>query len=240
MSVTWLLLGAALAVAIAAAAYRLGALSAGGAAGAVLVGTLTFGIGGLAPAVLLILFFVSSSGLSRLGKTRKRSLAATFSKGSRRDLGQVVANGAVAAALSVVYGLGRDPIWLAGVAGALAAALLFAWLRPSTSLPAAAAASILLVSSPIFHRVSRMCLTDALLALGLIGALCAVARDPRLARRRSLWTFSACSAAAILVKGVAGLLPLLILALFAVLNRRGERPDAQRIAQAVLLTAALA
>ncbi len=126
------------------------------------------------------------------------------------------------------------------LAGALAAALLFAWLRPSTSLPAAAAASILLVSSPIFHRVSRMCLTDALLALGLIGALCAVARDPRLARRRSLWTFSACSAAAILVKGVAGLLPLLILALFAVLNRRGERPDAQRIAQAVLLTAALA
>ncbi len=127
MSVTWLLLGAALALVIAAAAYRLGALSAGGAAGAVFVGTLTFGIGGLAPAVLLILFFVSSSGLSRLGKARKRSLAATFSKGSRRDLGQVFANGAAAAALSVVYGLGRDPIWMAGIVGALGAVNADTW-----------------------------------------------------------------------------------------------------------------
>jgi len=127
VSVTWLLLGAALAVAIAAAAYRLGSLSASGAAGAILVGTLTFGIGGLAPAVLLILFFVSSSGLSRVGKGQKRSMAAAFSKGSRRDVGQVFANGALAAALSVGYGLTHDPLWLAGVAGALAAVNADTW-----------------------------------------------------------------------------------------------------------------
>ena len=127
MSWTSLLLGALLAAAIAAAAYALGSLSASGALGAVLVGTLTFGVGGLIPAILLILFFVSSSALSRLGKARKRAVAAAFAKGSRRDLGQVLANGSIAAALSVAFGMTGQPLWLAGVVGALAAVNADTW-----------------------------------------------------------------------------------------------------------------
>jgi len=126
------------------------------------------------------------------------------------------------------------------LAAALAATLLFLWLRSSTSLFAAVAASILLISSPLFHRVSRMCLTDALLALFLIAGLSVLHRDPRLTRQSSLWLFATFSAAAILTKGVAGLLPLLILSLFALLNRRAEHPCWRHLLHAWLLAGALA
>jgi uncharacterized protein (TIGR00297 family) len=127
LSGTSLLVGGLLAAAIAFGAYLLGSLSTSGALGAILVGTLTFGVGGVIPAALLILFFVSSSALSRLGKSHKLSVAAAFAKGSRRDLGQVLANGSMAAALSVAYGVTGQPLWLAGVVGALAAVTADTW-----------------------------------------------------------------------------------------------------------------
>jgi len=116
-----------LAVVVAVGAHAAGSLSRSGAAAAVIVGTLTFGVGGPLPAVLLLLFFLSSSGLSRVGGARKRSVAIAFSKGGRRDHGQVLANGALAALLSVGYGLTHSPLWLAGLAGALAAVNADTW-----------------------------------------------------------------------------------------------------------------
>lgn len=120
-------LAAVVAAAIAAAALALGALSPSGAVGAFGVGAVTFGLGGLTPAALLVLFFVSSSALSRLGGSRKREVAAAFSKGHRRDLGQVLANGSAAAGASVLYGLTSSELWLAAVVGALAAANADTW-----------------------------------------------------------------------------------------------------------------
>ncbi len=108
-------------------AYLVQALSMSGAVAATAVGGLTFGIGGLVPAVLLLLFFVSSSGLSRLGGGRKRALAPAFAKGGRRDHGQVLANGGLAAALAIGYGLGGQVIWLVALAGALAAVNADTW-----------------------------------------------------------------------------------------------------------------
>lgn len=87
----------------------------------------TFGAGGVVPGVLLILFFVSSSLLSRVGGGRKRALHAKFAKGGRRDHWQVLANGLTAAILSVLYGTSADPLWLAGIAGALAASNSDTW-----------------------------------------------------------------------------------------------------------------
>jgi uncharacterized protein (TIGR00297 family) len=75
----------------------------------------------------MILFFVSSSALSRVGGKRKGAVAAAFSKGSRRDAGQVAANGAAAAAFAVAYGLTGQLSWLGAVAGALAAANADTW-----------------------------------------------------------------------------------------------------------------
>lgn len=122
-----LALGLLLALAIAALARRAGALSLSGMAAATLVGAVTFGIGGWAPAILLVTFFVSSSGLSQIGGRRKRALTEKFRKGSTRDFMQVMANGAAAALLAAVYGLGFGPIWLAGATGALAAATADTW-----------------------------------------------------------------------------------------------------------------
>lgn len=127
MSLPDLALGAAAAAGIAAVAFALGALSPSGAAGAWVVGTVTFGLGGLTPAVLLVLFFVSSNVLSRLGGERKQEVAAAFSKGHRRDLGQVLANGGVAAMCSLLLGLTGNGLWLAAMVGALAAANADTW-----------------------------------------------------------------------------------------------------------------
>ena len=127
MNLSSLLPGTLLAVGIAAAAYALGSLSASGAAAAVVVGILTFGVGGLGPAAMMVLFFVSSSALSKFGGTRKRLVASAFSKSSRRDAGQVAANGGLAAAFSVLFGITGDLLWLAAIAGALAAANADTW-----------------------------------------------------------------------------------------------------------------
>jgi uncharacterized protein (TIGR00297 family) len=119
--------GFLLAAAVAFLAHRLGSLTRGGAGAAVLVGGLTFGAGGVLAGALLLLFFVSSSLLSRLGRRRKRGVAAQFEKSGRRDQGQVLANGSVAAALAVAYGVTGEPGMLVGLAGALAAVNADTW-----------------------------------------------------------------------------------------------------------------
>ncbi|NIM93597.1 MAG: DUF92 domain-containing protein [Anaerolineales bacterium] len=122
-----ILIGFFLAALIAFAGYRAGALTLDGAAGAVLVGGVTFGFGGWLPAVLLILFFVSSSALSRIGRSRKRDLSSAFAKTGQRDISQVLANGLMAATSSAIYGVTNETIWLAGLAGALAAVNADTW-----------------------------------------------------------------------------------------------------------------
>ena len=89
-------LGFGLALLVSLAAWRTRALTPGGAAAATVLGTLVFGLGGLAWAVLLLGFFISSSGLSRAFGRRKATLNEKFSKGSQRDAAQVAANGGVA------------------------------------------------------------------------------------------------------------------------------------------------
>jgi uncharacterized protein (TIGR00297 family) len=119
--------GFLLAAVVAGAAYSLGSLTPGGAAAAVVVGGLTFGLGGLVPGLLLILFFVTSSALSRLGPRRKAGVAARFEKGGRRDAGQVIANGGAASVLAVAYGFAGAPVLMAALAGALAAVTADTW-----------------------------------------------------------------------------------------------------------------
>jgi uncharacterized protein (TIGR00297 family) len=119
--------GFILAIVVAAGAYAAGSLSRSGAFAAIVVGTLTFGIGGPLPGALLLLFFISSSLLSRVGGAKKRKVAAAFAKGGRRDHGQVMANGALAALLCVGFGLTGDSVWLAGLTGALAAVNADTW-----------------------------------------------------------------------------------------------------------------
>jgi uncharacterized protein (TIGR00297 family) len=127
VSIERIALGLVLGIGVSAFAYLTGHLTVNGALMAALVGGLTFGVGGLIPAVLLILFFLSSSILSRLGAERKRALAAKFAKGGRRDTGQVLANGGIPVILAVLYGLTGGNLWLVGLVGALAASTADTW-----------------------------------------------------------------------------------------------------------------
>jgi uncharacterized protein (TIGR00297 family) len=87
----------------------------------------TFGLGGWLAAILLITFFVSSSVLSRIGKEVKGKVATEFAKGGQRDHGQVFANGGLAALFAALFGLSGQVVWIAGLAGALAAVNSDTW-----------------------------------------------------------------------------------------------------------------
>jgi len=122
-----LLLGLALSAAIALLAYWRRSLSASGAAGAVLVGTTVFGLGGLGWGATLVAFFVSSSALSRFRQGAKAEVARDFAKGGRRDLAQTLANGGVGAGVAALSLAFPHPSTLAAFAGAMAAVTADTW-----------------------------------------------------------------------------------------------------------------
>ncbi|HWF44526.1 MAG TPA: DUF92 domain-containing protein [Candidatus Kapabacteria bacterium] len=102
-----LLLGLVFSLAIAVLAWRLRALDISGAIGAVIVGTIIFGIGGLTASIALVAFFISGSILSALpldSKRREKKKMAgdtiglgTLQMGVGRNWKQVVANGGLPA-----------------------------------------------------------------------------------------------------------------------------------------------
>ena len=125
-SVGLLLVAFTVAVAFGLAAYavrfldRSGALAASGLAFSVVV----LGPGWVLPGVT---FFVLSSLLSKAGRTRKAASEARAEKGSRRDAGQVLANGGVAWALLVAYIFVPSDALYWGYVGAFAAAAADTW-----------------------------------------------------------------------------------------------------------------
>jgi len=123
-----LLFGFLLGALIAILAWRVHALSASGAAAAAVTGGLIFGLGGLPWAALLLAFFISSSGLSKAYARRKASVNEKFSKGSRRDWGQVLANGGLGALLAVAHAAFPAQVWpWLAFAGAMAAVNADTW-----------------------------------------------------------------------------------------------------------------
>lgn len=96
-------------------AWYLRALTASGVFAATILGGLVFGFAGLPWAILLVVFFFSSSLLSRLFENRKRGVMKIFAKGGRRDLAQVAANGGVPALIVVglAFGLSVPTAWIA-------------------------------------------------------------------------------------------------------------------------------
>lgn len=130
-----ILLSLALAALVAGGGYRARALSGSGAAAAMGVGALVFGLGGPVWGLLLVFFFVSSSALSLWRAEDKREAEGRSSKDSRRDWGQVLANGGLGAVLALLQAAGRAGWlpWLAEVdllpafAGLMAAVTADTW-----------------------------------------------------------------------------------------------------------------
>ena len=122
-----LVIGLILSTIIALLAYRREALTASGAGGAILVGTVTFGFGGWIWGLVLLAFFAASSVLSRYRRADKQELADKFLKGSQRDLGQVLANGGLAALISLLHFHSPAPALLAAFLGSIATVNADTW-----------------------------------------------------------------------------------------------------------------
>ncbi|MFM7322252.1 MAG: DUF92 domain-containing protein [Armatimonadota bacterium] len=115
-----------LALGVGVLAWRVRALSAGGAIAAAAVGWAHGAGAGRLGAGALIAFFVTSTLLSKLGKRRKDALG--FEKGGTRDHWQVLANGGVSAmaALVLLVAPGNTAAQ-AALLGALATATADTW-----------------------------------------------------------------------------------------------------------------
>ncbi len=155
--------GLVLAAGIAALAYRVHALTLSGAFAAWAVGTVVFGIGGWPASGALLTFFATSSVLSRWRHRRKQSLG--YEKGGRRDAGQVLANGGVAALclLLTIFGVKAGTLLFLA---ALAAANADTW---ATEIGSAAG------GRPYDIRTGRQAKAGTSGAVSLLGTLAALA-----------------------------------------------------------------
>lgn len=119
--------GLILATGIAFAARRARSLSRGGAAAAILLGTVAVAAGWDWGA-LIIVYFVSSSVLSRMGRAYKeRRTSPIVAKGGERDAVQVLANGALFGGAALASLIHPHVRWIALGAGSLAASAADTW-----------------------------------------------------------------------------------------------------------------
>ena len=120
-----LLIGLALSTGVAYAAYRKGSLSTSGLYAAAVLGTLVFALG-LLFWTIMILFFVSSSLLSKL-KHQNKARVQEFAKAGPRDWLQVAANGAVGLVFAAAYWASGDHLYTVGYIAAFASVNSDTW-----------------------------------------------------------------------------------------------------------------
>ena len=119
--------GLVLAALISLVARKARSLTVGGALTATLIGTAAVAAG-WSWGALLIAYFVSSTLLSRSGRSLKEQRTASIvEKGGERDAMQVLANGAIFAGAAIAMLLRPDVRWVALGAGSLAAAAADTW-----------------------------------------------------------------------------------------------------------------
>lgn len=139
---TWVT-GTALAAVIALTAVHSHALTRSGAVAAWMAGTVAMGAG-WDWGILLIVYFVTSSALSRYRRAEKaRRSAGRSAKPGPRDATQVAANGSVYALAAVAYWAAPHPTWQAVGLGALAASAADTWATEIGSLARATPRSVI-------------------------------------------------------------------------------------------------
>jgi uncharacterized protein (TIGR00297 family) len=117
-------IGVVLAIIIGVVAFALRFLKASGAVATFLLASLVYGVGGWKWTVPILTFFILSSLLSKMGKSRKEGAESVFEKSGTRDVGQVAANGGVAGIVVLLQYLFQDvnfyPIYLGTIAAVTA------------------------------------------------------------------------------------------------------------------------
>jgi hypothetical protein len=146
-----------------------------------------------------------------------------------------------AAVPAKLFGISHLTLRLSSVLfAAVGVGLVFLWGAEITRWQAGVAAALLLVSNRLWDTLGALCMTDAMLVTCCIGAFYALYSDPWLESRACLLGFAAAFAGAILTKGVAGMLPLLVLGLYWIVAPRKYRPTFRRACLAVGLAALFA
>jgi len=119
--------GLLLAAFISIVSRKARSLTIGGAIAATMIGTVAVAAGWNWGA-LLIIYFASSTLLSRSGRSLKEARTASIvAKGGERDAVQVLANGATFAGAAIAMLVQPDSRWIALGAGSLAAAAADTW-----------------------------------------------------------------------------------------------------------------
>lgn len=154
-------------IGIAYLAFRAKALSRSGGIAAAILGWIVFGLGGWDYTVVLMAFFISSSGLSFTFKKKKNKLDEKHAKGSQRDAGQVIANGGIAGLAVIVHTIlpAENWVWWAYCAS-LAAANADTW---ATELGVLSPVRPRLITTG--HQV-EMGTSGGITLIGTLAALC--------------------------------------------------------------------
>jgi len=148
-------------------------VSRGGAAAGAVIGTLIFACGGPLFWVILMIFFISSTGMGYVHASEKLWLAAVHEKGSRRDVLQVIANGGVGAVCAVLYRLSGNASWAVAFAVSFASSNADTWASEIGVLSARKPVSLFTfrpLPRGISGGVSLLGTSMALLGALLVGA----------------------------------------------------------------------
>jgi uncharacterized protein (TIGR00297 family) len=121
------IIGLAGSLVIAGAAYWKRSLSGSGLAAAAAVGTVMYALGSSVWFGTLIAFFVSSTLLTRWKRKAKELAESAYEKSGRRDAGQVLANGGIAAILCAANAVWPHPFWWYSFLGVMAAVTADTW-----------------------------------------------------------------------------------------------------------------
>ena len=126
--------GTLFALLVAGAAYRKKSLTGSGFAAAVVMGAVYYGAGNLFWFGTLLLFFITSTLLSKYKKREKRELEKSYAKTGNRDAAQVFANGGLGMILVILNALFPHPVWMYVFIGIMATVTADTWATEIGSL----------------------------------------------------------------------------------------------------------
>ncbi|MFQ5751177.1 MAG: DUF92 domain-containing protein [bacterium] len=156
--------GAILTLTIVVIFYYCQLLTIGGTITSFFIGWIIFSLGKLTFSIPILVFFVSSNILSKIGRSQKSQLATYFQKTNQRDLGQVLANGCIPVLLLLGWSQYQNPIWMVLYWASLASATADTWATEFGVLSKSEPRSIL-----NFKKVQKGT-SGAVSLLGLIAA----------------------------------------------------------------------
>ena len=128
------IVGALCALLVSTAAYWKKSLSLSGAVAATIMGTVYFAAGNLFWFGILLIFFGSSSVISKFRHSLKVELEKSYAKTGRRDAGQVLANGGLGMLLCILNAIWPHPEWAYIFIGVMATVTADTWATEIGSL----------------------------------------------------------------------------------------------------------